>query len=65
MPKLQTMISDELDKKIKMYSAFLEVSKNDYIRDILLKAVKRDEQKKIPFDIIQAAKKEKEEVRGK
>jgi len=61
MPKLQTMISDEMDRKLKIYSAYLGISKSSYVTQILTFALRRAEQDTIPQEIVKSINEKREE----
>jgi hypothetical protein len=54
MPKLQTTISDEMERKLQIYSAYLGISKSSYITQILTFALRRAEQDTIPLEIVKS-----------
>jgi hypothetical protein len=51
MRKLQTTVSEEIEKKIVVYSAYLGIAKNDFIRQALLFRLRDLEQNVIPKGI--------------
>lgn len=57
MARLQTTITEEMDRKLTLYSAYLGISKNDYTRQILTFWLRQAEQQTIPVEIIKAAEK--------
>lgn len=57
MARLQTTIAEEMDRKLTLYSAYLGISKNDYIRQILTFWLRQAEQDTIPAEIVKAAEK--------
>lgn len=57
MARLQTTISEEMDRKLTLYSAYLGLSKNDYLRQMLTLNLRRAEQETIPAEIVRAAEK--------
>lgn len=57
MSRLQTTITDEMDRKLTLYSAYLGISKNDYIRQILTFWLRQAELNTIPAEIVKAAEK--------
>lgn len=57
MSRLQTTITEEMDRKLTLYSAYLGISKNDYIRQILTFWLRQAELNTIPAEIVKAAEK--------
>lgn len=54
-PKIQTLIPPNMDRKLDLYSAYLGLSKNDYIRQIITLHLRQAEQTTIPKAIIESA----------
>jgi len=52
-PRLQIVISEELDTKLKIYSAFLGDTKPNFARRVLTQKIKELEREVIPKEIIE------------
>lgn len=57
MARLQTVLSEEVDRKLTLYSAYLGLSRNDYVRQILTFHLREAEFNTIPAEIVKAAEK--------
>jgi predicted DNA-binding protein len=57
MPKLQTMISDEMERKLQIYSAYLGISKSSYVKQILTFWLRKAEEDTIPQEIVKSVNK--------
>lgn len=55
MARIQTVISEEMERKLQLYSAYLGISKSDYVRQILTFWIRQAEQDTIPAEIVKAA----------
>jgi len=49
--KLQTAISKLVDEKLAAYGAYIGLSKNNYIRHLIIKGLAADEREHIPDDL--------------
>jgi len=61
MPKLQTKISAEMNKKLQIYSAYLGISKSSYVTQLLTFGLRKAEQDAIPIEIVKSVNKKMEE----
>lgn len=55
MARIQTIIPDEMERKLRLYSAYLGISKNDYLRQIITFYLRNAEETTIPLEIVKSA----------
>lgn len=49
--KIQTTIAQRMDDKLRAYGDYLGLSKNNYIRYLLIQGIAQDEKHNIPEDV--------------